>query len=230
MTHQLVVRSPDADAYASPEERRHVVVHGDFGCPWSYLASCRARALAAHGVEVDWRAVEREPVRWGQPPDTAARFAQLRLEMDAVAAELLPGEALPYALAGFLPHTRAAVTGYAEAYAAGVAARVRHPLFEALWLHGIDLADPHVVRTLLVDEVRSGSAPDEPLWTWGYGTDRSGGPLTATARRLVATWQREWRTAGAAALPMVVANGAEPLHGRAALDWLGSAVREQGGR
>ena len=64
----------------------------------------------------------------------------------------------------------------------------------------------------------------------GLGTDRTGGPVTATARRLVARWQREWRTAGAGALPMVVADGAAPLHGRAAIDWLGAAVLELGGR
>jgi hypothetical protein len=154
MTQHLVVRSPGADAVAPPESRHHVVVHGDFSCPWSYLASRRATVLAADEVQIDWRAVERDPVRWGRPSDAAERFGRLRDEMDGVAAALLPGEKLPSALAGILPHTRAAVTGYAEAYGAGLSAQVRHPLFEALWLHGVDLADARVVRTLLVDVVR----------------------------------------------------------------------------
>ena len=230
MVRQLGVGLPGNDVGDRAQRRHRLVVHGDFSCPWSYLASRRAVSLAAEGVQVDWRAVERDPLKWGHPPDTAARFARLRDEMTGIAAALLPGEHLAYALAGFLPHTRAAVTGYAEAYGCALAAQVRHPLFEALWLHGVDLADPRVVRTLLIDLVRSGSSPDEPLWAWGSGTDRSGGPVTATARRLVGRWQREWRAAGAGALPMVEADGAEPLHGRAAIDWLGAAVLEQGGR
>ena len=80
---------------------RRVVVHGDFDCPWSYLAFRRAAVLAAAGVDIDWRAVEREP-----RPHAAAHLdgvEALQDEMDRVVGLLLPGEQMPYALAGFVP-------------------------------------------------------------------------------------------------------------------------------
>jgi hypothetical protein len=112
---------------------RHLVVYGDFNCPWSYLASRRAALLATAGLQIDWRAVEHAPPQNAATEDTSNRFADLRGEMEEVQALLLPGELLPFALAGFLPHTRAAIAAYAEAYATGASAAVRALLFEALW-------------------------------------------------------------------------------------------------
>ena len=199
-----------------------IVLYGDLNCPWSYLASRRARALQAAGLEVELRAVEHDPWRPGQG---GSRFDDLHEEMDRVCAELLPGEELPYSLAGFVPRTQAAVSGYAEAYAAGVAPRVRDLLFEAFWLHGLDVGDPKVVRTLLVDAIRSGSSPSEPLREWGYAVAVTGGPVSTTAWRLISAWDREWRDDGNQVVPIVRGSTA-PIVGVDAVRWLGDQVRD----
>lgn len=199
-----------------------LVLYGDFNCPWSYLASRRLRVLQDSGVPVDFRAVEHDPWRPGRD---GSRFADLREEMDRVAAELLPGEDLPYSLAGFVPRTQAAISGYAEAHAAGVAPTVRNLLFDAFWLHGLDIGDPKVVRTLLVDAIRSGSSPSEPLREWGYAVDVTGGPVSTAAWRLIGAWDREWRGDGNQVVP-IVRGPAEPIIGVDAVRWLGDQVRE----
>ncbi len=205
-----------------------IVVYGDFNCPWSYLASRRAAVLATDGVKVDWRAVEHEPWRPSRFTDSSVRFTDLREEMDHVVAELAPGEELPYSLAGFVPYTRAAVSGYAEAYAAGVASRVRDVLFEAFWMHAFDLGDAKVLRTLLVDAVRSGSSPSELLREWGYAVDVTGGPVTTPAWRLVTSWAQQWRDTGKETVPVVLVGEAAPLFGTDAVEWLGAELVRRG--
>lgn len=205
-----------------------IVLYGDFNCPWSYLASRRAVVLAADGVQVDWRAVEHEPWRPSRLSGRSVRFTSLREEMDQVLAELLPGEVLPYSLAGFVPYTQAALSGYAEAYAAGVATRVRHLLFEAFWLHAFDLSDAKVVRTLLVDAVRSGSSPSDLLHEWGYAVDVTGGPITTAAWRLVGSWADQWRDTGKETVPVLLVGEAAPLFGTDAVGWLGAELLSRG--
>jgi hypothetical protein len=197
-----------------------VVLYGDFNCPWSYLASRRARVLQDAGVDVDFRAVEHDP--WLPGPDRS-RFDDLREEMDLVAAQLLPGEELPYSLAGFVTRTRAAVSGYAEAYAADVAPRVRDLLFEAFWLSGLDIGNAKVVRMLLVDAIRSGSSPSEPLRDWGYAVDVTGGPVSTTAWGLIGAWDREWHDDGNQVVP-IVRGSMTPIVGVDAVRWLGEQV------
>lgn len=208
--------------------RARIILYGDFNCPWSYLASRRAAVLAAAGVAVDWRAVEHEPWKPRRNSDSSDRFIRLVEEMDKVVAELLPGEALPYSLAGFLPHTEAALSGYAEAYAAGVATNVRHLLFEAFWMHAFDLGDPKVVRTLLVDAIRSGHSPSEPLREWGYAVDVTGGPVSTTAWRLVAAWSGQWRDTGKETVPVLLVDGTAPRFGVDAVQWLGAELLSRG--
>lgn len=203
-----------------------IVVYGDFNCPWSYLAARRAAVLAADGVEVDWRAVQHE--RPNRFTDHSVRFDCLREEMDHVLAELLPEEELPYSLAGFVPYTKAALSGYAEAYAAGVAADARDLLFEAFWMHSLDLSDALVVRTLLIDAVRSGSSPSDLLREWGYAVAVSGGPVTTTAWRLIADWAEQWKDTGKETVPVVIAGEAAPLFGIDAVEWLGAELVGRG--
>jgi 2-hydroxychromene-2-carboxylate isomerase len=214
------------DAAGSARARR-IVVYGDFNCPWSYLVSRRAALLTADGLQTDWRAVEHEAAEPTTAQDAPARFEGLRREMDEVDRFLLPGELLPFALAGFLPHTGAAVEGYAEAYAAGAADVVREQLFEALWLHSFDLADPEVVHTLVVDAVRSGSSSAQQLGHWDYGTGGTG-PAGTRGSRLAAQWADEWRSLGQGMVPAILVDGVHPLHGVAAVDWLGRQLLDRG--
>lgn len=205
-----------------------IVIYGDFSCPWSYLAARRAAVLAAAGVSVDFRAVQHDPRGARRLADRSTRFACLRTEMDHVVAQLLPGEELPYALAGFVPHTEAAVSGYGEAYAAGAGARVRDLLFEAFWMHALDLGDAHVVRTLLVDAVRSGSSPRGVIHEWGYAVDVTGGPVTTRAWRLVSGWAAEWRATGTEVVPVVIVGASAPLFGVDAVERLGAELLRRG--
>jgi 2-hydroxychromene-2-carboxylate isomerase len=238
------------------------VLYGDFNCPWSYLASRRAALLAADGVEIDWRAVDHEAPRYrptpqpyqhsprrapaAQGPSQAADFEEgpersstlpVRLgllleEMQQVLTLLLPSEELPYALAGFAPHTSAAVAAYAEAYQAGVAGRVRQVLFEAYWLHAFDLGDPAVVHTLIIDTVRSdtagtrGSPTTAALTDWEYGTGVTH-EAGATTQRLLDRWGTECGEDGNRTIPTLVVDG-ELLRGVDAVPWLGAEAVRRG--
>ncbi len=224
---------------ARPAPAQRVVLYGDFNCPWSYLASRRAALLSADGVEVDWRAVEHDPTQ-GPPKATdvdesstgPVRLGLLLEEMQQVLTMLLPGEELPYALAGFAPRTNAAVAAYAEAYRAGVATRVRQVLFEAYWLHAFDLGDPAVVHTLIIDTVRSdvtgtrGSPGADPLADWEYGTGVAH-QAGATTQRLLDGWATEWGEDGDQTVPTLVVGG-ELTHGVDAVAWLGNELVRRG--
>lgn len=225
MTQQLDVR-PDREDTVVTTDR--IVLYGDFNCPWSYLAARRAAVLATDGVRVDWRAVEHQPWRPQRFTDSSVRFECLREDMDHVLAQLLPGEELPYSLAGFVPYTRVAVSAYAEAYAAGVADRVRQLLFDAFWMHAVDLGDIQVVRTLLVDAVRSASSPSEPIREWGYAVDLAGSPVTLAAWRLRAAWVDQWRQTGKETVPVLIVDDGPPLFGVDAVEWLGVELLSRG--
>jgi hypothetical protein len=204
---------------------RRVVVYGEFSCPWSYLASRRAGLLAADGVEVDWRALDPEPLHVAPPDDAPLRLSRILTAMDTVLGALHPGEQLPYALAGFVPHTTAAVSGYAETHGAGAAPRVRQLLFEALWLHGCDLGDPSVVHTLVIDAVRSDSVGG-PLSVWDYADVQGSGASGVT--ELPRRWAEEWRDLGAGALPLITVDQGEPMRGPDAVAWLGAQLVQRG--
>lgn len=211
-----------------------VVVYGDFTCPWSYLTWRRTERLRAAGVEIDWRSVEHDPWHTLRPIDITDRFAQLREELPKVEERLLPGEMLPRTLAGFVPFTGAATSGYAEAYVAGVATPVRRLLFEAFWRRGIDLNDGRVVRTLLVDAIRRGTSPCELVGLWGYALDVNGGPITHEGWQTVRDWRDSWAATAdgdesvAGVIPVVIVDGAAPVHGVAAVDRVGRLLVEMG--
>lgn len=211
-----------------PDERNpRMVLYVDFTCAWSYLASRRAAILQLTGGPVfDVRAVEHAPRRPGDP--NSASLTRLRATTEQVTGHLLTGEERPYALACFVPHTEAAVSGYAEAYGAGVASRVRHLLFEAFWLHAVDLGDPYLIRTLLVDAIRSGSSRSEALRKWVDAVDVTGGPITTTGWRLVRQWHAEWTGLGVGAVPLLLIEDASPLVGAAAVEWLGAELFARG--
>lgn len=219
------------DGEASLEELsevRHLVVYGDFNCPWSYLASRRAALLSTDGLQIDWRAVEHAPLQDGVTENATHRFENLRGEMEEAQALLLPGEPLPFALAGFLPHTGAAVAAYAEAYATGASATVRALLFEALWLHSLDLDDPGVVHTLVVDAIRTQPPTGHPLARWEYDAWPTANSTPTTSARLRMTWADEWRAIGAGTIPAILINGLSPIVGVGAVEWLGRQLLSRG--
>jgi hypothetical protein len=213
-----------APAPTTPEPTvSRITVYGDLACPWSYLASRRATLLEAAGVDLDWRMVEHDRRAAGRTSRDPDRLDATRRDLELVTASLLPGERLPHALAGFVPFTGPAVAGYAEAYAARVDAPVRRLLFDAFWMHGVDLGQARVVRTLLVDAVRSGASPSELVRDWGYAVDVTGGPVSTAGWRLVGAWRTQWSRTGEV-VPVVAVEGGAWLNGVEAVEWLGAEV------
>lgn len=204
-----------------------ITVYGDVTCPWSYLAARRAAVLEAAGVEVDWRMVEHDRPVPGRPPRHDERLAVTRQDLDRVTRRLLPGETLPHSPAELVPYTGPAVSGYAEGYVAGVGPRVRELLFEAFWMHGVDLGDARVVRSLLADTLRDGRSPSELVRDWGYAVDVTGAPVTTAAWRLVHDWRAAW-SSGGEVVPALAADGGARVRGVEAVEWLGAEVARRG--
>jgi hypothetical protein len=226
MTIQLGAR-PETPGSAAPGgdlAARNFTVYGDFNCPWSYLAYRRAAVLAAAGVEVEWRAVEHHPWRPGARDWGASQIGGLQDEMPRVLAALLPGEELPYDLAGFVPRTQAAVAAYAESEVAGSSPQVRRILFESFWMHGVDIGDARVLRTLLTDALRGSPSPSEAVREWGCPVDITGGPISTPAWRTIDRWAAGWRQAGKHVVPVVQVPGTGPRHGVDAVEWLGGQI------
>ena len=218
---------PRSHALRPDEGLSRITLIGDLTCPWSYLASRRATLLEVDGVEVRWAMVEHDRRSPGRAGVEAERLARTRRDLDHVTRRLLPGERLPTALAGFVPYTRPAVSGYAEGHLAGVGPRVRRLLFDAFWMHGVDLGDARVVRTLLVDAVRSGGSPSELVRDWGYAVDVTGAPVSTDAWRLLQRWRDEW-SRGGQVVPALVVDGRHRMDGVEAVEWLGAEVVRRG--
>ncbi|HEX6339011.1 MAG TPA: hypothetical protein VFZ85_18805 [Jiangellaceae bacterium] len=192
------------------------VLYADFGFPCCCLAGRGVDALTAAGFEVDWRAVEREPRLtvsarpWG-PDERAAVDAEF-----AIAAPLLADGALSSALPGVVPNTRAAVSGYAAAYEAGVAADVRRVLLEGYWVEHADIGDPEVLRTRLAGPLLRGNGSCEPMRRFGYAVSMNREPITTSAWRRVRSWRAEWLQLGTGTLPTLIDDG-ETVSGASAV-------------
>ncbi|HLN78806.1 MAG TPA: hypothetical protein VK204_17315 [Nocardioidaceae bacterium] len=215
------------EAAPANEGTRRIALIGDLTCPWSYLASRRAALLESEDLEVDWRMVEHDRPVPGQHRDDAGRVTATRRDLARVLRRLLPGEELPHALGDFVPYTRPAVSGYAEAYLAGVGRSVRALLFDAFWVHRVDLGNARLVRSLLADTVRRGSSPSELLREWGYAVDVTGAPVTTAAWHLTREWQADW-SGGRPIVPILVLDDGRRLHGVDAVEWLGAEVIRRG--
>lgn len=185
-----------------------LIVYGDVNCPFSYLASRRVSALAAAGVDVEWRAVEHAPELPvpGSRLDAAGR-AGIEAEFATIKQLLLAGEEFDVPVPSMTPHTEAAVSGYAEAVGAGVADDVRTLLFDAYWQRGLDVGSPEVLRTLLADPIRRGASIALPLHWSGYAVSANRGPITVDAYRRVRAWRRAWLDLGTATIPTVTRRG-----------------------
>lgn len=203
-----------------------ISVWGDFTCPWTYLAWRRTELLADDGVAIDWRTVEHDPWRHETAVSVHDRFQALHDELPEVITHLLPGEPYPYVLKGHVPFTGAATSAYAEACVAEVATSVRRKLFDAFWQDGVDLGDPRVLRAMLADDFYESASPSEPVWRWGLAVDVTGGPISNEAWHLVRDWRSQWEELGGTVPTVIV--GERAIVGVAAVDWLGTQVRERG--
>lgn len=206
-----------------------LVIHADFGSPACYLASRRVDALGAVGVTIDWRAVEtdlRLPAG-GRRMDVADRDA-LEREFDLLEELLLPGEELPRSLPAFRPNTRGAVSGYAEAYGAGVPDDVRRLLFAAYWTRGADIGSPETLRRLLAGPILRGHSTSVPLSEFGYAVSSSRGPITTGAHRRIRDWSKERETLDAWPLPLLVVDEWQPVSGETALRRLEQEILRAG--
>jgi hypothetical protein len=197
---------------------RGPVVYGDFCSPACFLASRRVDALAAAGISVDWRAVEADPrlPAGGRRIDGAERDA-LEGELDRLAELLLPDEGLPLTVPAFRPNTHGAVSGYAEAYVAGVADDVRRLLFDAYWTRGTDIGSSESLRRLLVGPLLRGASPSLPVSEFGYAVSPSRSPITTDAYRRIRDWSHRRELLGDPVVPMLVVDEWQPVSGETAL-------------
>jgi hypothetical protein len=168
-----------------------VVVFGDFGCAFSFLASRRVDHLRAEGIDVTWLAVTR-PIGSGRGERPFP--GSLHFEVAAVESWLERDEALTLRTPAARPDTSLAVAGLAATHGAD-ADRLRHALFNAYWAEGRDIGDRHVVEEL---------------------AGRSVPRLALRARR----WRRNWMGLGCPDLPAVILEDGTLVRGGPALDEL----------
>lgn len=120
-----------------------MVLYADFNCPYSY-ALCEH--LGAIGARVEWRGVEHAPglsIPAGPPPDNA-QFVHELAEVRALAGEV------PLRPPTVLPNSGRALAAAdnAEALDPERAADFRALVFRALWVGGLDISDPAVLREI----------------------------------------------------------------------------------
>lgn len=201
-----------------------LTVYADFSCPECYLASRRADALAAAGVAIDWRAVERAPELpvAGRALDDDAQAA-LAARFTALQRLLLPDEELPWVAPARQPRTEAARTALAEATGAGVADDVRRLLFGLYWRERADIGNPNVLRIPLAGAIRRGTSAVSALHESGYGVAPDRGPVSTVGWRLLREWSGAYRALHSPPLPVVLIDGAM-LSGLDAVRRLGKEV------
>jgi len=173
----------------------HLVIYGDFNCPFSALASERAaRVQAARRATVEWRAVQRLPdlPSSGRLIDSKLA-ADLAEELDRIDGLLLDDERFPRRLPDVLPSTQPATAAFAAA--ADLRDTLRQLLFRAHWFDGLDISDPTIL-------VRLGARPayEPPVVT--------------------VEWQRAWEGLGRPVTPMMTWSDGNIRHGVEVLDHL----------
>lgn len=215
-----------------------LIIYGDFNCPYSYLASQRTDALQRLGHRVDWYAVEHDPRLSMTGTPSAAGADQWRRELAEVGGLVLPGEHAPINVPALISNTYAATSAYAEALTDGIAGRLRHGLFHAIWVRGAHLSNAYDVRPLIAAltfphvPVRSwlglelprpglgNPDPNQPSRMLGGTIAPTGAPLTTTGWRRVTGWRREWLTLGVPVVPAAVNSAGVARFGVDALTWL----------
>lgn len=190
----------------------HLIVYGDFNCPYSYLASQRADAVLRAGqAEVEWRAVEHDPRLALTGTPSGADPDRWQRELAEVADLARPDEQVPAAPPTLISNTGAAVAAYAEAVTDGVQDELRRRLFEDIWVRQRHLSSPYEVRQLVREVMYPAmgraerlAAPDLPARVHhrvspgvlprlsGCTIAPDGGPLTTAGYRRIRQWRREW--------------------------------------
>jgi hypothetical protein len=201
-----------------------LIVYGDFTSAECYLASRRVDVLAAAGVAVDWRAVERMrelPVS-GRRLSSAEHDALME-RLASLDALLFRREALPRVVPQLLPKSEAAVAGYAEAHGTKVDGDVRRLLFDLYWRQGADIGSPTVLREPLAGPMLRADSDADPVRELGYAVTVDRGPVTTVAYRRIRAWRGEWQALGSPALPVALVDGAT-LSGLDVLRRLGKEI------
>jgi hypothetical protein len=223
----------------------HLIVYGDFNCPYSYLASQRADALRRLGHRVDWRAVEHDPRLSMAGTSGAADADRWRRELTEVGGLALPGEHPPTDVPALISNTYAATSAYAESLTDGVADRLRRDLFNAIWVRGAHLSNAPDVRTLAaaltfpyapvrswlgLELPRPGLGdpdPARPTRMLGGTVAPGGAPLTTTGWRRVTGWRRDWLALGRPVVPAVTDPSGAARFGVDALAWLAELLSDR---
>lgn len=215
-----------------------LTVYGDFNSPYSYLASQRVDALRRLGHQVDWRAVEHAPLLPVTGTPSAGGRTGWKRELAEVAALALPGEQAPMEVPALISNTYAATSAYAESITDGIAGRLRHDLFQAIWVRGAHLSSAYDVRPLVTAlayppvavRARLGLElplpglgnpdPAQPTRMLGGTIAPNGAPLTTTGWRRITGWRRAWLDLGQPVVPAVVDATGFAYFGVEALTWL----------
>ena len=197
-----------------------LVVYGDFNCPFSALASERARRLERQGLaRVDWRCVEHDPsIGPDEFPIDGAHHDQYAAEIDRVRALAVDGEADELQVPSRRLNTRDLNHTYASADSRQRAA-LRQTLFAAYWVHDLDVTDDAVLESIISDVPATKRSDDHPP---GEVASRSD-----VAEFFVRTWMAEWREVGRGTVPVVVADEGSVARGVDALELLAELGRAE---
>ena len=198
----------------------HLIVYGDFNCPYSYLASQRVDELARLGrADVEWRAVERDPALalTGTPSSLDPERWQRELDELALLAE--DDERAPGAAPSVISNTGAAVAAYAEAVTDGVQDDLRRSLFSEIWVNRRHLSSPYGVRQLVCalmypagTRSEQMAVPDLPSRIHratpaalprlsGCTISPDGVPLTADGYERIRQWRDGWQSGADGMVP-----------------------------
>ena len=198
----------------------HLIVYGDFNCPYSYLASQRVDELARLGrADVEWRAVERDPALALTGTPSSLDPERWRRELAGLALVAGEDEQAPGLAPSVISNTGAAVAAYAESVTDGVQDDLRRSLFSEIWVNRRHLSSPYGVRQLVCalmypagTRSEQMAAPDLPSRIHratpaalprlsGCTISPDGVPLTADGYERIRQWRDGWRSGAEGMVP-----------------------------
>lgn len=194
-------------SYSNPSaDSGRLVAYADLNCPFCYALEERL-ATRKVGTQIEWRLVEHAP----DLPDALERATdheqqELAQELDALVTR---APDVQIRRPPFRPRSGPAIRAViaASRIHPAAAGQLRLSLFRALWLHGLNIADTHVIA-----EVASNCGLPETL-------DDS--DCTAAA----AAWTAEWRAAELNRIPCLISAANAKLLGLSTTDRLDLFLR-----